>query len=144
MTAAIARLSGPEAYDLIYTDHLAKLSVSDQATMKVAMENSSRVWIGYDGDTILACWGVQAPSLLSDRAYLWLWTTEHLDSHVFIFIRHSQRAVADMLREFSALYGVTVADNHRAIRWLRWLGAEFEPPRQGLTTFEIRAGGPHG
>lgn len=112
--------------------------------MKVAMDCSTRCWLGYDGDAILACWGVQAPSLLADRAYLWLWTTENLDRHVFVFIRHSQRAVADMLTEFTALYGVTVADNARAIRWLEWLGAEFGPAHNGLRTFEIRAGGPNG
>lgn len=142
MTAAIARLTGPEAYDLIYPEHLAKLSVSDRTTMRAAMDASSRVWVGYDGDKILACWGVQTPSLLSDRAYLWLYTTEHLNEHVFTFIRHSQRAVADMLLEFNALYGVTVVDNHRAIRWLQWLGAEFGPQTGNFRPFEIRA--PHG
>lgn len=139
MTASILRLTGPEAYDLIYAEHLAKLSASDQATMKTAMDSSTRVWLGLDDDRILACWGVQAPTLLADCAYLWLYTTKHLDSHVFMFIRHSQRAVADMLSEFHTLRGITVADNARAIRWLRWLGAEFEPAHRGVVTFEIRA-----
>lgn len=140
MTAAIIRVTGPEAYDLIYPEHLAKLSSSEQATMRSAMESSASVWLGYDDDRILACWGVQAPSLLADCAYLWLYTTEHLDSHVFMFIRHSQRAVAEMLTEFTALRGITLADNARAIRWLEWLGAEFSPVKHnGCLTFEIRA-----
>ncbi len=138
MTAAIARLTGPEAYDLIYSDHLARLSASDQTAMKIAMDCSPRVWVGYEDDKILACWGVQPPTLLSDRAYLWLYTTEHLQEHVFTFIRYSQRAIADILLEFSVLYGHTLADNHRAIRWLEWLGAEFGPEYRGCVPFEIR------
>jgi len=139
MTAMIARITGDEAWDLIYPGYLAKLPEMDQGTMRRAMRNSSRVWVGYDEEKILACWGVQPPSLLSERAYLWLYTTPDLAGHEFMFIRHSQRAVADMLTEFTSLYGVTLADNHHAIRWLQWLGAEFSPIHRGVTSFEIRA-----
>jgi hypothetical protein len=107
--------------------------------MRRAMEASTGVWLGLDDNTVLACWGVQPPSLLSDRAHLWLFTTEALQSHVFMFIRHSQRAVAAMLQEFSTLYGWTVRDNVHAIRWLQWLGAEFGPEYRGALPFEIRA-----
>lgn len=144
MTAAIARLEGAEAWDLIFPAHLAKLPKVEQEIMHRAMSTSSRVWVGYDGEKILAYWGVQPPSLLSDRAYLWLQTTEHLREHVFVFIRYSQRAVASMLQEYSILYGHTVVSNTHAIRWLRWLGAEFGPEYRGCVPFEIRAGAHHG
>jgi len=143
MTAAITRLLGDEAYDLIYPDYLAKLPDKDRAIMGVAMKASSAVWIGYDDNQVLGCWGVQPPSLLSERAYLWLYVTEHLKDNVFIFIRHSQRAVEAMLQEFSTLYGHTEVHNDRAIRWLKWLGAEFGPEYRGCVPFEIRAK-PHG
>jgi hypothetical protein len=139
MTAHIVRLTGQEAWDLIYPEHFAKLPVKDRTIMSSAMQSSSRVWVGLDDDTVLACWGVQPPSLLSDRAYIWVWTSEHLQSHVFMFIRHSQRAIADMLLEYQTLYGVTVAGNDRAVRWLKWLGAEFGPEYHGVLPFEIRA-----
>lgn len=143
MTAAIARLEGEEAWDLIFDPYMAKLPKLDQETMHRAMAESSRVWLGYEGDKVLACWGLKAPSLLSDRAYLWLFTTEDLHEHVFIFVRYSQRAVADMLREYRVLWGHTLADNTRAIRWLQWLGAEFSAPIGRVMPFEIRAK-PHG
>lgn len=140
MTAAIARLEGEEAWDLIFDPYLAKLPKLDQETMHRAMAESSRVWVGYEGNKVLACWGLKAPSLLSDRAYLWLFTTEDLREHVFIFVRYSQRAIADMLREYSVLWGHTLVDNTRAIRWLQWLGAEFgQPLSGGVLPFEIRA-----
>lgn len=143
MTAAIYRTTGDEAYDLIYPDHLARLSKVDREIMQRAMLGSTRVWVGCDGDKILGCWGLQPPSLLSDRAYLWLYTTEHLKDHVFVFVRHSQRAVESMLQEYSVLYGHTEVSNTQAVRWLRWLGAEFGPEYRGFCPFEIRAK-PHG
>lgn len=140
MTASIMKLTGAEAYDLIFPEHLATMSKVDQETMKRTMNNSSRVWMGFDGAQVLALWGLIPPTLLSDRAYLWLFTTPALVGHEFIFIRHSQRAVQAMLEEFSLIVGNTLCNNERAIRWLRWLGAEFqETEMSGVLHFEIRA-----
>lgn len=139
MTASIARVTGDEAYDLIYSDHLAKLSKVDQEIMRRALANSTRAWVGYDEDKVLGCWGLQPPSLLSERAYLWLYVTEHLRDHVFIFVRYSQRAVESMLQEYPTLYGHTEVKNPAAIRWLKWLGAEFGSEYHGCVPFEIRA-----
>jgi hypothetical protein len=134
MTAEIIRLDGAEAYDLIYTEHLATLSVLDQETMHRTIMNSTRVWMGVDDGQIIAIWGLIPPSILSDTAYLWLYTTKYFTKHTFVFIRHSQRAVAEMLKEFPIIVGHGTPSNPRSLRWLKWLGAEF-----GDLEFEGRA-----
>lgn len=140
MTAAITRVTGAEAYDLIYPEHLSMLSEINQETMRRHMHNSARVWVGYEDDKVLCFLGLIAPSLLSDRAYLWLYTTEHLHSHIFVFIRYSQRLVAEMLEHYPVIVGHTEVSNIKAIRWLRWLGATFgEPQAEGVYPFEIKA-----
>lgn len=139
MTASLERLSGPAAYDLIYPRHLAMLPVMDQETMHRHMHNSSRCWIGRDGDQILCFLGVIPPTLLSDRAYLWLYTTEHLREHVFIFVRYSQRVIAEILEQYPIIVGHAALGSDRSIRWLRWLGAEFGHPEGNYLPFEIRA-----
>lgn len=139
MTATIMKLTGAEAYDLIYPEHLAILSEIDQETMKRTMTNSSHVWMGFDGMAALALWGLIPPTLLSDRAYLWLYTTKHLRGHEFVLVRHSQRAVAEMLTQFPLIVGNTMADNLQGIRWLKWLGAQFfDSPTPGVLYFEIK------
>ena len=140
MTAAIQRVANEEAYDLIYHDYLASLPEVSRDVMKRSIMNSSRVWMGYEDGKLLCLWGLIPPTLLSDRAYLWLFTTEHLKSHVFVFVRHSQRMVANMLEEFPLIVGHAAVDNDKAIRWLRWLGAKFLDPQGKLIPFEIRAG----
>lgn len=131
MTAAVARCTGAEAYDLIYRDHLAKLSDSEQEIMQRHMMNSYRCWVGYEDDKVLCFLGIIPPTVLSDCAYLWLYTTEHLTEHVFIFVRYSQRIVQEMLSEFPTIVGHCEINNLRAQRWLRWLGAKFGEPIEG-------------
>ena len=139
MTAAIRRMSGDSAYDLIYSPYLDTLSVVDQETMHRAMHNSAVVWVCYDVGEILCCWGLIPPTLVSDRAYLWLYTTEHYTKHLFYFIRHSQRAVEEALREYPHLHGHCKTNAPKSIRWLRWLGAVFAEPTGDLIPFEIKA-----
>lgn len=140
MTSSIIRLSSTEAYDLIYTEHLSMLSVIEQETIQRSLMNSSGIWMGMDDDKIIAMWGLIPPTLMSDVAYLWMYHTKHLHNHVFRFIRHSQYAVKEMLREFPTIVGHTAVGADRSIQWLRWLGAEFgEPINNDFIPFTIRA-----
>lgn len=139
MTAAILRVTGAEAYDLIYTEHLATLSTIAQESMHRALTNSSRVWIGEDGGLILAVWGLIPPTLMSDTAYLWLYTTPHLKDHSLILVRHSQRLVQRMLEDYPTIVGHGQVGAERSLWWLRWLGAEFGEPQGEFLPFTIRA-----
>lgn len=86
-----------------------------------------------------ACiWGLIPPTLLSEQAYIWLHTTEVAEQHTFLLVRHSQRLIADMLKEYSALVGHCQVEDPRAQRWLKWLGAEFGFPGSKLIPFVIR------
>ncbi len=139
MTLNIQSVTANEAYDLIYTDHLAMLSSVDQETMQRAMMNSTQLWIGSQDGKILCVWGLIPPTMLSDRAYMWLRTTEHMQEHVFLFVRHSQRATAELLKHYPIIVGHCLASNRKAIRWLKWLGAEFGFPQGEFIPFEIKA-----
>lgn len=139
MTASIIRLTGAEAYDLISPQFFTKMSDIDHESMHRIMHNSSRVWLGSKDGLILASWGLVPPTLMSDTAYLWLFTTPHLRGHEFIFIRYSQRAVQEMLSEFSTIVGHTHSNNRQALRWLRWLGAVYGEPQGEVIPFTIEA-----
>ena len=139
MTASIVRLTGADAYDLISPEFFGNLSGIDHETMHRIMHNSSRVWMGKKDGQVLAAWGLVPPSLMSDIAYLWLFTTPHLRGHEFIFIRYSQRAIREMLEEFPVIVGHTRINNRKAIQWLRWLGAKYGEPQGDFLPFTIEA-----
>lgn len=91
-----------------------------------------------DGE--VACmWGIIPPTLLSDTAYLWLLTTDIVAEHKFLFVRHSQVWIQSALKRWPRIIGDCVIGNHQAIRWLRWLGAEFGEPFMGRVPFIIQA-----
>lgn len=91
-------------------------------------------------DGLVACiWGLVAPSLLSENAYLWLLTTDIVAEHKFLFVRHSQRYIEDALKFYPKLVGDCMVGDTNAKRWLEWLGAEFGPMIRGRYPFVIQA-----
>lgn len=140
MTIRITTPNNAEAYDLLFAEHLAMLSTIEQESMQRAIMNSSRLWMAMNGDKIVALWGLIAPTLMSDVAYLWLYTTKHLPGHTIPLVRHSHHAVRQMLREYPTLVGHCACSADRSQRWLRWLGAEFTAPINGtVLPFTIKA-----
>ena len=137
MNASITQTPGAEAYDLIYPGYLSMLPEVDQQSMHQAL-NSSIVWILRYNDEILCVYGIAATSLLADEAYMWLFTTEAMADHLFIFVRISRQVIANMLQHYPRLIGHCVVGNDKAIRWLKWLGAEFSKPQGSVVPYVIR------
>ena len=115
-----------------------KLSQFERSTFDRCLFSSSNVWLGRADGKLVCVWGVIPPSLMSDRAYLWLWTSEAIQGNEFLFVRHSQRAVEEMLKLFPSLYGHVALGAESSKRWLRFLGAKFGEPDAKAIPFQIR------
>lgn len=100
---------------------------------------SNEVWVGYADDEVACVCGLISPSMLSDQAYLWLITTNLVDEHTFLFVRHSQLWIEQIRKRYSVITGDVFCDNDRAQRWLRWLGADLGYPIGKKIPFQIRA-----
>lgn len=98
---------------------------------------TSNLWIGFVSGRPVCAWGLVPPTMLSDRAYLWLYASPLVDEYKFLFVRYSQRVVEDLRKHFPVIHGVCEITNPRAIRWLRWLGANFSDPTDGHVPFTI-------
>jgi hypothetical protein len=114
-----------------------KLEKQDRAAMDYCALMSVSMWAGLINGELAAMWGLMPPTVLSSQAYLWLYTTEVLEGHEFILVRHSQMVVKEMLKEYPSICGHAVVSNHKAVRWLKWLGAKFEHPIGGGLPFRI-------
>jgi hypothetical protein len=140
MTVHIYQLPAAIAYDLLSRDHFTMLSDSEREIMQRSMSNSAQVWIGEIHGEVVAVWGLIPPTILSDIAYLWMFSTKHMRGHILTFIRQSWRVVDLMLREFPTIVGHCKMENLHGQKWLRWLGAEFGDPINGAVfPFTIRA-----
>lgn len=99
---------------------------------------SQEVWIGMYDDKVLCMYGLATPSAISNRGYLWLLTTDALEEHKFLFVRHSQLVIENALKTYELIVGHVQVGNAPARKWLRWLGAEIESPIDQYSTFRIR------
>ena len=116
-----------KTYDL--SDVLRRSPVANlpgaEKTLRECMRRSIEIWHGLVDGEVACAWGLIPPTLLSEHAYLWLLTTDIVAEHKFLFVRHSQRYVEEALKYYPSIIGDTDVGNTQAIRWLRWLGAEF-------------------
>ncbi len=99
---------------------------------------SQSIWYCEIAGEFIGMWGTIPPTLLSDHTYLWVRTNETIKDHTFVFIRHSQIAIAEVLREWQVVHGHAVVGAEKSIRWLSWLGAKFYEPEGKLIPFVIR------
>ena len=99
---------------------------------------SGEIWTGFVDDQIICAWGLIPPTMLSNQAYLWLWTTPGIQDHKFLLVRHSQRQISKMLDKWDTIHGHCRIDRPDSQRWLRWLGAIFGPPEGNFRPFTIR------
>lgn len=123
---------------IIDSDLYSSMPEDERNIMSMWLDRSHKIWFGVIKNEIACCWGVVVPTLLSDKAYLWLKTTDKIDENKFLFVRYSQRALEEVFDNFPCIIGHTKASEDRSIRWLKWLGAEFSEGQNGMLSFEIR------
>jgi len=110
-------------------------------TLNYLLMMSTFMWACYVDDELLCMWGVVPPSLMSDRAYLWMYHTDLMKEHSFVLVRHSQLVIEEILKEYPVIVGSVVLGATKSMRWLKWLGAEFGYPQGTLVPFVIRKRG---
>lgn len=137
MTVSVNRCGGVDIKDVLSKTSVAHIPNAEK-TLDECMRRSVEVRCGMIDDEVACIWGLIPPTLLSNRAYLWLLTTDIVAEHKFLFVRYSQRYVEQMLQKYPEIYGEVHIDNHNAKRWLRWLGAILEKPSGDLIPFTIK------
>ena len=138
MTVSVDRVTRGAVSKLISSSDEVSLTDTEKETFARCLAQTTALWMGKLDGRLICAWGLIPPTLLSDQAYLWLFTTPALAGHEFIFIRRSQIEVRAMLEEFPIIVGWTNVGWAQTIRWLRLLGAEFEEPLGTRLPFIIR------
>lgn len=138
MSAVIELADRAEIRQLIFEAKGGILTDEESKTLEEYLTFSIKLYIGAIEGKLVCAWGLIPPTLLADRAYLWLFSTEAVEEHKFIFIRHSQRAMEEMLKEWPVINGFCEIGNTRSHKWLEWLGARFGEPTKNFIPFEIR------
>lgn len=134
----IEQVSREELLRLISSGEWGKVEDKDAKKLEDFLTVTSQFWIGAVGNDIICAFGIAPPTFLSDQAYFWVWATNKLKDHVFIFTRRSQIVVRELLKQFPILFGHCDTDEPGSKRWLTWLGAEFQRAEGDMIPFVIR------
>lgn len=126
MTVHIEPLVGNPISNLISLATGFNLDAKESGMLEFCQSLSAEVWSGYVDDRLICCWGLIPPTLLSNQAYLWMHSTPAIRDHQFILVRHSQRIIEKMLERYDRIIGDCRIGAVDSIRWLKWLGAEFD------------------
>lgn len=126
-----------EVMSMISLSTHVHLTGDEAEKMEFCLQNSADIWYAIVEDRLAAAWGLIPPSLMSQQAYLWLYTTKMVEGHEFTLVRQSQIAIAKMLEKYPTIVGHTDIAKVRGIRWLKWLGAKYGEPDGQLMPFTI-------
>lgn len=141
MSVAVRQMASHELRQLIFSKVYPTLSTEDAGRFAACLGRTQVVFGGFYAGELKCIWGLITPSLLSSEAYLWLhMLVEDLEDCKFVFIRHSQVVVGELLKQYSTITGHCEIRNTRAIEWMRFLKAKFYEPADGLLQFVIRRG----
>lgn len=130
----IRRILAPVAKELI--KHI-QFNEQGRKTMDFCLLMSVEIWAGFINGELACIWGVIPPSLMSNQAYLWLYTTDVIKEHQFTLVRHSQLVIEGLLEEYESIVGHAIVGSDKSIRWLKWLGAKFGSPQGTGIPFRI-------
>ena len=106
----------------------AEVSICDTAPVYVARAKSGE---------LICCWGLQILMGKEKNTYLiWALATDELKKHQKEFVKESKAILERWMELYGCLENTVATFNRRAIRWLKWLGAEFsEPYKIGNTEY---------
>lgn len=137
MGVAIRKATFDDLHAILYRSPMHTIQGADDV-MSSCYLFSEGAWVGQINGDLACAWGLIPPTILSDTAYIWLITTPLVEEHKFIFTRHSQLIVEQILQRYSTVCGECLRDDVGAIRWVKWLGGKFEFPEGKKVRFVIR------
>lgn len=134
----VAQVTKEELKELIFPRVRATLSVRHMKWFERSFARTQQTWVGYANGEVACMWGLAPPSVMSDSAYLWLYSTDLVNDYKFMFVRWSQRAIEEMLKLYPTLHGHVHEDNASAKRWIGLLGGKFGQKDGPFTPFTIK------
>lgn len=141
-----ATIMAPRVREADKREIWASGGIGVEAALRISVERSTHAWTAFvDGDP--ACmWGCGPATAMSEDGTAWMVGGPEVERFPFRFLRENRKFLAEMLGVYPVLRNHVDARNVVAIRWLEWLGAEFEEPapfgfaRLPFRAFTIRPG----
>jgi len=140
----MARIIVPAHYDHLFwlasnirkadRDEVGALGMGPYRALADSLARSIVAWTGLVDDRPVCMWGVTPMDILLGIGSPWLLGADDLPKYAMTFLRLNKGYVANMLELFPTLVNFVDVRNELSIKWLKWLGFEFdsEPVAYGV------------
>ena len=102
----------------------AAAGITPTEAMAGGLRESIKTWTGYLDGIPCCMFGVAQVDVADQIGACWMTGTDLIDLHPRAFLEGSRKAFAEMLTIHPTLINYADARHSKALRWLRWLGAE--------------------
>ena len=108
--------------------------------VEVSIYETCPVYVARDAASgrLVACWGLQVLQFQGEnyngekktsyRYIIWALGTNEINHHKKDFIKESTAIIKRWLELYGRLENTVATFNKKAVRWLKWMGAEFGQP----------------
>ena len=131
------RFVNPTPFDLTYiantmrSGDIDEVWASHNATpfeaLKISINASEYCVVALADDEPVAVFGLIVRDMLTGTGCPWLLGSESVKNYRRELLEYSPQVVSEMLEICPRLYNYVDVRNKPSIRWLKWLGFEFEP-----------------
>lgn len=95
----------------------------------IGLRLSERPMTGLVNGQPACMFGIALTSSVYNKGAPWMIGSTLIDQHATAFLRRSKAAFYPLARHYSELENYVDARHLAAIRWLKWLGFEFDAPK---------------
>lgn len=113
------------------------LGFSTRQGVEISIYETCPVYVARtaEGGRLIACWGLQVLEFKGKEKttysyIIWALGTDELTHHKKDFIKESTALINRWVELYGTLENTVATFNKNAIRWLKWLGAEFSEPHK--------------
>ena len=107
----------------------AAAGLTPAEAMSGGLCESTKTWTGYLNGIPCCMFGVAPVDGADEIGACWMTGTDLIERHPRAFLEGSRRAFREMLEVYPTLINYVDARHSKALRWLRWLGAEVNEAR---------------
>jgi hypothetical protein len=108
-------------------DEVYAVGLGPYRALKDSLDRSAVAWTGMVNDEPVCMFGVTPIDILGGIGSPWLLGTDKVKRYGLTFLRLNKQYIPKMLDVFPRLVNFVDVRHEVAIRWLKWLGFEFDP-----------------
>lgn len=116
---------------------LDKLGWNPVEMLQKEVRDSLVSFTGMWGEEPVVIYGAKG-QIFDEEGYIWAFVSDDAKEHPRAFVRNSRAALAAMRPIFRHGRGFVLENHPESIRWLEWLGAEFETLGSEIRSFRLK------